>query len=73
MKFSKVLHVGSVIAGLIGVVTFLGTVFGSSDGMAFGVTKMDALFCSAILMLIAIFLAISTIHHIMLERKGEMI
>lgn len=73
MKMSKVLHIGSVIAGFIGVFTFLGTVLGSSDGVAFGVSKMDALICSAILILIATWLQVATIHHMMLEKHGEKI
>ncbi len=67
------LHVASVIVGAIGVVTFLGAVFTSTDGMVFGITKMDSLLCSAILVLIATWLQISTIHHMMLEKKGEIV
>lgn len=72
MKLSKLMHVGSVIVGFIGVVVFLVTVFGSAD-TTFGITKMDALACVAILLLVAIFLAISTIHHMMLEKTGEIV
>jgi len=72
MKLSKAIHVGSVVAGFIGVVSFLISVFGNSEDV-FGITKMDALTCSAVLMLIAIWLAISTIHHMMLEKTGEII
>ena len=73
MKLSKLMHVGSVIIGLVGVVTFLGAVFYGSDNLVFGVTKFDALLCSAILILIAIWVQIATIHHMMLEKSGEMI
>ena len=73
MKLSKLMHVVSVIVGLIGVVTFLGAVLGGGDNLIFGVTKADALLCSAILILIAIWLAIGTIHHMMLEKKGEIV
>ncbi len=73
MKISKVLHVVSVIVGAIGVVTFLGAVFNSVNGMVFGVTKMDSLLCSAILILIATWLQIATMHHMMLEKNGEKI
>lgn len=71
MKISKMLHVASVIVGAIGVITFLGAVFNSADGMVFGITKMDSLFCSAILILIATWAQIGAIHHMMLEKKGE--
>jgi len=66
------MHVGSVIVGLIGSVTFLITVFGNAEA-TFGITKADALACSAILILIAIWIQIGTIHHMMLERTGGII
>lgn len=67
------MHVVSVVVGLIGVVTFLGAVFGGADNLVFGVTKIDALLCAGILILIAIWGQIGTIHHMMLERKGELV
>jgi len=70
MKLSKLMHVGSVVVGLIGVVAFLIAVFGSAEAV-FGITKADALACSAILILIAIWSQVGTIHHMMLEEKGE--
>jgi len=72
MKLSKVLHVASVAVGLAGVVTFLITVFGSAEA-AFGITKADALACSATLILIAIWGQVGTIHHMMLEKTGEIV
>lgn len=62
------MHVSSVIAGFAGISAFGIAVFGGSENV-FGITKMDALACVAILILIAIWLAISTIHHMMLEKK----
>lgn len=73
MKLSKVIHVGSVVVGLIGVISFLAAVFGGSDDSVFGVTKIDALLCAGILILIAAWLQVATIHHMMLEKKGEVI
>lgn len=73
MKLSKLMHVVSVIVGLIGVVTFLAAVLGGADNLVFGITKVDALICSAILILIAMWLQIATIHHMMLEKKGEIV
>ena len=67
------MHVGSVIVGFIGVAMFLGALSVGSDGMIYGITKMDALACVAILILIATWLQIATIHHMMLERKGEIV
>lgn len=73
MKLSKLMHVGSVIVGLIGVIMFLGALRVGSDDMVYGITKMDALACIAILILIATWLQIATIHHMMLEKTGEII
>jgi hypothetical protein len=46
---------------------------GGSDNLVFGVTKIDALLCAGILVLIAIWLAVGTIHHMMLEKRGEVV
>ena len=73
MKFSKLMHVGSVIVGLAGTVTFIAAVIGGADNLVFGITKIDALLCAGILLLIAIWVQIATIHHIMLEKTGEII
>ena len=73
MKTSKLMHVVSVVVGFIGVILFAGAILGGSDNLVFGITKADALLCSAILILIAIWTQIATIHHIMLEKKGEII
>ena len=73
MKLSKVMHVGSVVTGFVGVIVFVGTLIGGGDNLVFGITKMDALVCSAILILIATWLQIAAIHHIMLEKNGEVI
>lgn len=73
MKLSKLMHVASVVGGLSGVVTFAASIVGGADNLVFGITKMDALLCSGILILIAIWLAIGTIHHMMLEKRGEII
>ena len=73
MKLSKLFHVLSVLSGLAGVVVFAGALFNGSDDLVFGITKMDALACSAILILIATWLQLATIHHMMLEKKGEIV
>lgn len=72
MKLSQALHVVSVGTGLIGVASLLVAVFGTPESV-FGITKMDTLACAAVLMLIAIWTAISTIHHKMLEKTGELL
>lgn len=73
MKLSKVMHVIGVLVGLIGIVTFVAAVLGGADNVVFGVSKLDALLCSAIFILIAIWIQIGTIHHMMLEKQGEII
>jgi len=73
MKLSKLLHVVSVLVGFAGVITFVTAIVGGADNLVFGITKFDALLCSAILMLVAIWSAIGTIHHMMLEKRGEII
>ncbi|MEK7606751.1 MAG: hypothetical protein AAB444_00945 [Patescibacteria group bacterium] len=73
MKLSKLFHVLSVIVGLAGVATFMTAVFGGADNIVFGITKLDALLCAGILMLIAIWAGIGTIHHMIIEKNGEMI
>ncbi len=72
MKLSKALHVVSVIVGVAGVVSFAIAVFGNSESVL-GITKIDALICAAVLMLIAIWAAVGSIHHMMLEEKGEIV
>lgn len=73
MKLSKLMHITSVIVGFAGVVIFAAAILGGADNLVFGVTKVDALLCAGILILIAIWLAIGTIHHMMLERRGEIV
>ena len=73
MKLSKLMHVTSVVVGLAGVVTFVSAILGDADNLVFGVTKVDALLCAGILILIAILVQIATIHHMMLEKRGEIV
>ncbi len=73
MKPSKLMHIVSVLAGLAGVLAFAGTILGGADNIVFGITKVDALLCAAILILIAIWLQVATIHHMMLEKRGELV
>lgn len=73
MKLSKLMHVTSVVVGFAGVIVFAGAILGGSNNLVFGITKVDALLCSAILILIAIWAQVGTIHHMMLEKKGEII
>ena len=72
MKLSKILHVLSVISGVIGVLSLFGTwgwgmngMMGYSQGYMFGGTST--------FFLIAIWLQLATMHHIMLEKKGDIV
>ena len=67
------MHVSSVIVGFAGVIVFAGAILGGGDNVVFGITKVDALLCAGILILIAIWVQIATIHHMMLEKRGEII
>ncbi len=73
MKFSKLLHVASVVAGFAGIVSFAGALLGGSDNVVLGVTKIDVLLCAGILLLIAIWLLLGAMHHMMLEKRGELV
>lgn len=67
------MHVISVIVGFAGTIAFIAAILGGADNNVFGISKFDALFCAAILVLIAIWAQIATIHHMMLEKRGEII
>ncbi len=73
MKLSKLMHVVSVIVGLAGVVTFGAAILGGADDLVFGISKVDTLLCAGLLLLIAIWVQIVTIHHMMLEKRGEIV
>ena len=73
MKPSQLMHVTSVIVGFAGVITFAVAILGGADNLVFGLTKIDALLCAGVLILVAIWLQIATIHHMMLEKHGEIV
>jgi hypothetical protein len=73
MKLSKVLHVASVIVGFAGIVTALAGVKAGATGLVWGLTREHLFLCSGLLVLIAIWFTVSTIHHMMLEEKGEIV
>ncbi len=67
------MHVISVIIGFSGVIAFAAAILGGSDNLVFGIAKIDALLCAGILILIAIWVQLATIHHMMLEKRGEIV
>ncbi len=66
------MHLVSIVTGFAGVIVFISAMLGGASSV-FGISKFDTLFCAALLLLIAIWVQIATIHHMMLEKHGEII
>ena len=76
MKLSKVLHVISVVAGLIGILMWFQLIvawFTAATWFAATHDLMLMIGCTIFSFLAAIWLQIATVHHMMLERRGEII
>ena len=74
MKLSKFLHVISVVMGLIGMAMSAFAVLFWPAGVGwFGLTREVMLLCSITSLLAAIWIQIATIHHMMLEKKGDIV
>jgi hypothetical protein len=74
MKLSQVLHVISIVAGLIGVTMSGFAVLAWPAGVVwFGLTREIMLLCAITTLLAAIWIQIATIHHMMLEKKGKLL
>ena len=74
MKLSKLFHVLSVLLGLIGVVMWAVAILAWPAGVIrFGMTREVMLLCAGLSLLTAIWLLISALHHITLEKAGEII
>ncbi len=74
MKLSKFIHVISVVMGLAGMAMSAWIVlFWPVGAVWFGVTRDVMMFCSITSLLAAIWLQIATIHHTMLEKRGEIV
>ena len=74
MKLSKLLHVISIVAGLIGIsMSSFAVLFWPAGVVWFGLTREVMLLCSVTSLLAAIWIQIATIHHMMLEKRGEII
>ena len=72
MKLSKIIHILNVLVGFFGVATAIAGILAGS-GLVAGLTREHLLLCSGLLMLIAIWLAVNTVHHVMLEKNGGVI
>ena len=74
MKLSKLFHVISVVLGIIGMaMSAISVLIWPAGVVWFGMTRDVMLMCAVTSLLAAIWLQIATIHHIMLEKKGEVI
>lgn len=74
MKLSKLMHIASVIFGFIGLFMWIIVLFvWPADAILFGITRNLMIVCTVLSFLTAIWLQIATIHHMMLEKHGEII
>lgn len=73
MKISKTLHILSVIIGFAGIISAIVGAMMGEGVLVWGITREHWLFCSGLLILIAIWFTVSTIQHMMLEKKGEIV
>lgn len=74
MKLSKILHVISILMGLIGMaMSAFAVLFWPAGVVWFGLTREVMLLCSITSLLAAIWIQIATIHHTMLEKRGKII
>jgi len=74
MKLSKIFHVISIVMGLIGMAMSAFAVLIWPAGVVwFGMTRDIMLLCSITSLLAAIWIQIATIHHMMLEKRGEIV
>lgn len=71
MKISKVLHVVSVMVGFLGILALIGAWCASKQGLVLGMDETHLFRDATVLVLIAIWLQLGTMHHMMLEKKGE--
>ena len=74
MKLSKLFHVLSVLLGLTGIVMwFVAILAWPAGAVRFGMTREVMLLCAILSLLTAIWLVIGAMHHITLEKTGEIV
>lgn len=74
MKLSKLFHVLSVLLGLTGLVLWAVAILAvPAGGVRFGQTREVMLLCAILSFLTAIWLLIGAMHHVLLERTGEIV
>ena len=74
MKLSKLFHVLSVLFGFTGIVMWTVAILAWPAGaIRFGVTREIMLTCATISLLAAIWFVIAAMHHMLLEKRGEIV
>lgn len=73
MKLSHILHIAGIIVGFAGIITALAGIVAGAESLVWGLTREHLFLCSGLLMLIAIWISVSTIHHVMLEKERRLI
>ena len=74
MKLSKLFHVLSVLFGLTGLVMwFVAILAWPATAIRFGLSRDEMLLCAILSFLSAIWFVIGAIHHISLEKTGEVV
>ncbi len=67
------MYVITVLIGFLGIGVLVSAGIAGQNSLVFGFSREHLLFCSIIVFLIAIYLQIATIHHIMLEKEDKII
>ena len=74
MKLSKLFHVLSVLLGFTSLVLWAVAILAMPAGVVrFGQTREVMLLCAILSLLTAIWLVIGALHHITLEKTGEIV
>lgn len=73
MKLSKIFHILGATIGWVGVIALLGAWMTGENGTAFGFSQTHLFTDAGLLILIAIWMQLATIHHMKLEENGKII
>ncbi|HEY4512968.1 MAG TPA: hypothetical protein VJH06_00415 [Candidatus Paceibacterota bacterium] len=73
MQLSKLFHVLGATVGWVGIAMLVSAWIAGDSGRVFGFTQGHLFTDAAILVLIAIWMQLATMHHMKLEEKGQVI
>lgn len=73
MKLSKLFHILAAVVGWVGVIMLFSAWSAGENGTAFGFTQTHLFTDAAVLVLVAIWMQLATMHHMKLEEKGKVI